>query len=92
MLVIVGQVGSGFNQAFADVKASCTGGKPIVEELGSDFDRVIENLKWLQDQVATRGFQERKGLLTGTPSAARIKIRHKLFEVMIVLCSMLHII
>jgi hypothetical protein len=72
-----------FNQPFSDIKLSCTGGRPKIEELGNDFDRVIGNLKWLEEQVVTPGFHDRKGLLTGLPSSPKIKIRHKLFEVTI---------
>lgn len=68
-------------KTFAQVKPSCTGERPNLETLGDDFDIAISNLKWLQDQAATHGFREKKGLLVGNPGMPRIKVRHTLFEV-----------
>lgn len=68
-------------KTFAQVKPSCTGEQPNLETLGDDFDTAISNLKWLQDQTATHGFREKKGLLVGNPGIPRIKVRHTLFEV-----------
>ena len=43
--------GSGkFNTPFLDVKLTCHGGKPVIEELATDFDTTIANLFWLQDK------------------------------------------
>ena len=40
--------GSGkFNTPFSDVKLTCHGGKPVIEELTTDFDTAIVNLYWL---------------------------------------------
>ena len=73
--------GSGkFNTPFLDVKLTCHGGKPVIEELATDFDTTIANLYWLQDQASTRGFTAKKGLLVENIDGIFVKIRHKLFE------------
>jgi hypothetical protein len=64
------------------VKPTCTGGSPEdCSVFKDDFKVVIENLRWLQDQVVTHGFSEKRGLLVGSPVTPRIKVRHVLFEV-----------
>ena len=75
-----------FNTPFSDVKLTCHGGKPVIEELATDFDTAIANLYWLQDEVSTRGFTEKKGLLVENTEGTFVKIRHKLFEVRTILC------
>ena len=74
-----------FSKSFADVKPSCTAERPTFEGLSEDFDTAIQNLKWLQDQIATHGFHTKKGLLVGNAGLPQIKIRHVLFEVIILL-------
>ena len=82
MVADAGYRGPGkFNQSFADVKPSCSGGIPDIEPFKTDFAEVIANIHWLMDAVATRGFKQKKGLLTGPPDAPRLKVRHVLFEV-----------
>jgi hypothetical protein len=81
------------------VKLGCTGGVP--EECSSGSIQrwlhkvVVENLRWLQDQVATYRLPAKKGLLVGSPAFPRIKIQHVLFEVNIIqltLCSNTNVI
>ena len=78
--------GSGkFNTPFSDVKLTCHGGKPVIEELATDFNTAIANLFWLQDEASTRGFTMKKGLLVENTGGIFVKIRHKLFEVRTIL-------
>ena len=69
-----------FNIPFSDVKLSCYGGRPPIEELVGNFNTAIDNLHWLQNEISTRGFTSKKGLLLENTEGAFIKIRHKLFE------------
>ena len=70
-----------FNIPFSDIKLSCHGGRPMIEELVTNFNLSIENLHWLQNQISTRTFTSKKGLLVENTEGIFIKIRHKLFEV-----------
>jgi hypothetical protein len=72
-----------FNIPFSAIKLSCHGGRPTIEELVPKFNSSIENLHWLQNQISTRNFTSKKGLLTENTEGIFIKICHKLFEVII---------
>jgi len=66
----------------AEVKASCANEQPDVMPFKDDFPTVIENLHWLQDNIATPGYPGKKGLfLPGNEAGVRFKVCHKLFEV-----------
>ena len=82
MVADAGYRGPGkFNREFADVKPSCSGGIPDVDPFKSDFAEVTANVHWLMDSIATRGFKQKKGFVTGPADAPRLKVRHILFEV-----------
>lgn len=71
-----------FTPNLGKVRATCLGGNPQLGPFEDDYSTVIENLEWLQEQIAHPELQERKGLLF--PGPPRIKVRHLLFEVRIV--------
>jgi hypothetical protein len=72
-----------FNIPFSDIKLTCLGGKPLIEDLIGDFETAVRNLSWLQDKISTRGFLSKKGLLIENVNGIFIKIHHKLFQVVI---------
>ncbi|KAG1865005.1 hypothetical protein DFJ58DRAFT_724559 [Suillus subalutaceus] len=47
---------------FATIKPSCTNERPNIESFNTDFDVVIENLKWVQDIITTDGFILKRGV------------------------------
>ncbi|KAF4567154.1 hypothetical protein EYR40_006148 [Pleurotus pulmonarius] len=67
-----------FTPNLGKVRATCLGGNPQLGPFEDDYSTVIENLEWLQEQIAHPELQERKGLLF--PGPPRIKVRHLLFE------------
>lgn len=69
-----------FDTKFADVKATCTGGKPDIEPFVSDFSEVVENARWLMNGTATANFTQKQGFFVGTNNDPKIKVRHVLFE------------
>jgi len=81
MVADAGYRGPGkFNQEFADIKLSCSGGIPDIDPFGLDFAEMTANVHWLMDSIATRGFKQKKGFVTGPADAPRLKVRHIFFE------------
>ncbi|KIJ13523.1 hypothetical protein PAXINDRAFT_156471 [Paxillus involutus ATCC 200175] len=65
----------------AAVKPSCTVEEPDMQPVRGDFKPTIDNLRKLQDLIATPGFTARKGfMLSGGISGQQLKVRHVLFE------------
>lgn len=64
----------------ARVKPSCTLEEPDMQPVRGDFKAVMDNLRKLQDAVATSGFspESRKGLLQGGNGGQRFKVKHVL--------------
>jgi hypothetical protein len=54
---------------------------PTSNPFKSDFTEVTTNVHWLMDLIATSGFKQKKGFVTGPADAPRLKVRHILFEV-----------
>ncbi|KAI5993897.1 hypothetical protein EDD15DRAFT_2366981 [Pisolithus albus] len=65
----------------ASVKPSCAITQPSVQPVKEEFNKVIQNLRRLQDSIATPGYQVGKGfILAGGQTGNRLKLRHLLFE------------
>ena len=65
-----------------DVKPSCAVCAPDLQPVKGNYEKVVENLKQLQAQTQTPGYQMGKGFFMGPKSdVVRFKIRHVLFEV-----------
>ncbi|KAI5997899.1 hypothetical protein EDD15DRAFT_2162451 [Pisolithus albus] len=62
----------------SQVRPSCICEAPSIEPFKSDFEHVLENLRWLQQQATTAGFTARAGLFPSIPNC--FKVRHVLFE------------
>lgn len=87
-----------FDTKFADIKPTCTGGKPDIEPFAADFGEVAENARWLMAETATANFTQKQGFFVGTNAVPKIKVRHVLFEPVRILvrlnaniCADLHI-
>ncbi|KAG1852688.1 hypothetical protein F4604DRAFT_1686533 [Suillus subluteus] len=65
---------------FATIKPSCTNERPDIEPFNTDFDVVIENLKWVQDIITTDGFILKRGVFPPYTNQYRFKVCHALFE------------
>ena len=63
----------------SEVRPSCICEAPTIEPFKSDFERVLENLRWLQREAITPGFTAKIGLFPALPNC--FKVRHVLFEV-----------
>jgi len=67
---------------FAIIKPSCVVQMPDVAPFTGDWANVTDNLRWLQDKIATPKFTAKQGLFTTAGSCGpRFKMRHVLFEV-----------
>ncbi|EMD31578.1 hypothetical protein CERSUDRAFT_78031 [Gelatoporia subvermispora B] len=78
---------SSFAPSLADAKASCLLSMPPdfleLQVFRADWEEAMDNLRWLQSQVLTKGFNEALGVLIHaeeTDDKVMIKIKHKLFD------------
>ncbi|KAF8977318.1 hypothetical protein BDQ17DRAFT_1339252 [Cyathus striatus] len=69
-----------FTTNFSQLVLSLSGAAPSIEPFKSDYPMVVENVKWLLSQSASKKGTEKLGFLVGPPTAHRLKVRHKLFE------------
>ncbi|KAF9005690.1 hypothetical protein BDQ17DRAFT_1325173 [Cyathus striatus] len=60
---------------------SLSGSAPTLEPFASDYATVTNNVKWLQARVATAYFIGKTGFRVGPPDRPRIKVHHKLFQI-----------
>lgn len=75
-----------YQRSLSDVKPSCTGSVPALDPFRTDFMRAIDNVRWVQNEVATPTFELKRGFLVERPrQPAKLKVRHVLFEVRILL-------
>ncbi|KAI0633922.1 hypothetical protein C8Q77DRAFT_1036223, partial [Trametes polyzona] len=71
-----------FHPSLAEVKPTCTGTIPPLDPFRTDFARALDNLRWLQDQIATPTFHLKRGVLVERPhQSPKLKVCHVLFEV-----------
>lgn len=74
-------------KTLADVKPSCTGQVPTHEVFSGDYANVLKHLKTILDMARTKGFQQSKGVLVnGLGGNPKIKFRHILFSVSLLVC------
>ncbi|KAF9011110.1 hypothetical protein BDQ17DRAFT_865658 [Cyathus striatus] len=60
---------------------SLSGSAPMLEPFASHYATVTKNVKWLQARVASPYFNGITGFRVGPPDRPRIKVHHKLFQV-----------
>ncbi|KIM59455.1 hypothetical protein SCLCIDRAFT_27285 [Scleroderma citrinum Foug A] len=66
---------------YAIIKPSCICQMPDVAPFMADWGDVTDNLRWLQEDVATPTFKAKQGLFTTAGATGpRFKMRHVLFE------------
>ena len=66
---------------FADVKPTCMGQIPDHDVFADDFKIVLKNITEIINMGCTKGFKDRKGVLTGSKENHRLKFHHILFDV-----------
>ncbi|KAH7917949.1 hypothetical protein BV22DRAFT_1134981 [Leucogyrophana mollusca] len=65
----------------SEATVSCAAEQPDMALFKDEFSTIVNNLHWLQDQVATPGYSIKKGLfLMSTEIGSRFKVHHALFE------------